>query len=139
SLQPRFIFGQEVFYYGLATAFCRRTTRVLMPWGGDVFMYAEASAIAFAMVRYSLQHVDLVCPSSVTAASHICSRFGVPSERIAPISWGVDRRIFRRVSVDERKEICVSFGLDPCSTIIMNVRRFRPAWGSDAAIAAFLR
>src|SRR5688500_9513527 len=36
SVEPEFVFGQEAFAYGPATAACRGVPRILMPWGGDV-------------------------------------------------------------------------------------------------------
>lgn len=139
SLRPRFVFGMEVFQYGLATALCRGVPRILMPWGGDIYLYAEASAVSFAMVRRALSRVDLVCPSAKTAASHIAARFGIPAARIRAISWGVDRAMFRRADPGRRAVTFGRFGIDPSCRLILNVRRFVPVWGCDVALEAFRR
>ena len=139
SLRPRFVFGMEAFQYGLATALCQGVPRILMPWGGDIYLYAEASAISFAMVRRALSRVDLVCPSAKTAASHLAVRFGIPANRIRAISWGVDRRRFRRAKSGRRAETLARYGIDPSRRLFLNARRFLPIWGCDIALEAFRR
>lgn len=137
--RPRFVFGHEVTTYGLPTALCRGVPRILLPWGGDVFTYAESSPYQFALTKFSLRTVDLVVPSSTTAARHICKRFGVPSERVQPLSWGVDRKTFRRAGDSDRRSICARWNIDPAATIILNPRRFRPDWGAFVALEAFMQ
>lgn len=139
SLRPRFVFGMEAFQYGMATALCRGVPRILMPWGGDIYLYAEASAVSFAMVRRALLRVDLVCPSAKTAASHLAARFGLPAARIQTVSWGVDRPRFRRADKEQRTETFARFGIDPSRRLFLNVRRFLPIWGCDVALEAFRR
>jgi len=137
QLQPQLICGQEVFSYGLATAFSRGVPRVLMPWGGDIYMYAGTTMIASTAVRYALRNVDLVAPGSVLAVDYIHRQFGVPTERMhIGGTWALDRSRFRRVTGPERARICSRFGIDPGALIVMNVRRFFPAWGSDLALRA---
>ena len=137
-LHPAFVFGQEAFSHGVATALCRGIPRILMPWGGDIMLYAETSAISFSMVRWALRSVDLVCPTSVAGAEHVIRRFGVSEERVRSISWGVDRQLFRAGSAEQRIATRCSLGLEPAQPLVMNVRRFLPVWGSEAVVEAFL-
>lgn len=137
-LHPAFVFGQEAFSHGVATALCRGVPRILMPWGGDVMLYAEKSGISFQMVRWAVRSVDLVCPTSLTGAAHVEQRFGVPRERVRAISWGVDRRLFRAASDEQRVVTRRCLGLDPERPVVMNVRRFLPMWGCEVALEAFL-
>jgi glycosyltransferase involved in cell wall biosynthesis len=140
TLRPQFICGQEVFAYGLATAFSRHVPRMLMPWGGDVYMYARTTAMAFLTVRHALRHVDLVVPGSPIARDYIHERFGVPLKRMhCGGLWALNRERFRRATKDQRTRVCARFGIDPHSLVIMNVRRFFPAWGSEVAFPAFLQ
>lgn len=139
SLRPRFVFGQEAFAYGLATALCFGFPKILMPWGGDIYRYAETSILAFAMVKYALQHVDLVCPGSAVAARHICTRYRVPEHRVHAVPWGVDQQMFAKADRDERRRICRKYDINPGAMIFMNARRFRPEWGCDLALEAFIR
>jgi glycosyltransferase involved in cell wall biosynthesis len=139
SLHPQFVFGQEAFAYGLATALCFGYPKIIMPWGGDIYYFAETSSVAFSMVKYALNEVDLICPSSIVAAKHLLQRFGVPAEKVQTVSWGVNRKMFRRSDDQERRRICEKFGLDPKALTFMNVRRFKPPWGSDIALRAFVQ
>jgi glycosyltransferase involved in cell wall biosynthesis len=138
-LKPQFVCGQEVFSYGLATAWCAGCPRLLMPWGGDVYMYADTTTLASAMVGYALTHVDLVVPGSPLAADHLHRRFGVDPDRMhCGGLWALDRERFVRADSEQRTRICAARGIDPDALIVMNVRRFFPAWGSDIALNVFM-
>lgn len=139
KLNPDFVFGQEAFAYGLATALCRHVPKFLMPWGGDIYQFAETSHFAFRIVQYSLRHVDMVCPCSLAAVPHVCAQYGVSPEKVRAISWGVDRAMFRKATPKQRRVICSKYGIDPDSTIINNCRRFMPDWGCFSALEAFIR
>ena len=140
TLRPQLVCGQEVFSYGLAASLCRGCPRLVMPWGGDVYMYAETTSLAFALVKYALRHVDLVVAGSPLAADHLKARFGVPPERLHVGGlWALDRERFRRATPDENQRTRARYGIRPDDLVIMNVRRFFPAWGSDVALEAFVR
>ena len=139
SIRPDFICGQEVSSYGLATAWCRGIPRILMPWGGDIFMYCDTTTIASCLTTYALRRVDLVVTGAVSSIPYIQSRFGIERARIHYAGcWRLDRKQFQRAPQDQRKKICEKFGFAPENLIIMNVRRFWPGWGSDVALEAFL-
>ena len=137
--QPRFVFGHEVITYGLATAFCRGVPRIIFPWGGDVFTYAESSPFHFALTRFCLRSVDLILPSSTTAAHHICRRFKVSPGKVKAVSWGVDRNKFKRAEGEQKEALCVRWNIDPKATIVLNPRRFRPDWGAFVSLEAFMK
>ena len=140
NMGAQFICGQEVFAYGLATALSRGVPRALMPWGGDVYMYAETSSLASAAVRYALTHVDLVVPGSPLARQYLHDRFRVPMDHMhCGGMWALDRVRFQRASQAQRAGICQQYHIDPDALVVMNVRRFFPAWGSDIALNAFVR
>jgi glycosyltransferase involved in cell wall biosynthesis len=138
ALRPRFVFGHEVTTYGLATALCTGVPKIIFPWGGDVLSYAESSPFHFALTKLALRRADLIVPSSMTAAQHIRMRFGVQPERVRPVSWGVDRQKFKHADARQRAILCSKWNIDPQATVILNPRRFRPAWGGFVALEAFL-
>jgi glycosyltransferase involved in cell wall biosynthesis len=138
SLDPLFVFGHEVTSYGPAVARCRGAAKVLFPWGGDVFLYARTSPFLWLLARSALRAADLVLPSSTTAARHIVDRFRVPAHRVRPVSWGVDRSMFRRATPPERARTLAKLGLPPAATVVLNVRQFHPLWGCFVALEAFL-
>jgi glycosyltransferase involved in cell wall biosynthesis len=137
--RPRFVFGQEAAAYGLATARCRGVPRILFPWGSDVFNTAESWPGAHWMIRRALHGVDLVVPSSTTAARHLIRRFGLPEAKVKALSWGIDLAGPSRASAAERSRLCAKWGLDPAAVIVQNCRRFLPLWGCFTALDAFLR
>ena len=140
EMRPQFICGQEVFAYGLATAFSRGTPRVLMPWGGDVYMYADTTTMASAAVRFALTHVDLVAAGSPLARDYLHKRFGVDEARMhVGGTWALDRERFSLKSDIERVRVRARLGIAAGALVIMNVRRFYPAWGSDLAFNSFVR
>lgn len=139
SMRPRYVFGHEVGAYGFATALCRGIPKILFPWGADVFLSAETSPLFYKLIKYSLNSADLIVPSSFTAASHICNRFEICSDKVRALSWGVDRKLFRRASFEERQRLCSRWNIDPSAMIFLNPRRFRPAWGCFVALEAFIQ
>ena len=136
---PRFVFGHEVTTYGLPTALCRSVPRIIFPWGGDVFTYAESSPFHFALTSFCLRAVDLIVPSSTTAARHISERFNVSLDKVKPISWGVDREKFKSATAEQRRIACAKWKINPEATIILNPRRFRPDWGAFVSLEAFMQ
>ncbi len=140
KITPDFVFGQEAFSYGLATALSRgRWPRAIMPWGGDIYYFSQTSWVSFLIVRFALRSVDLVCPASISAAKYVVDRFSVAQGKSQAISWGVDKLNFSRANDFERNRILEHFGIGSEGKIILNVRRFNPSWGSHIAIEAFLK
>jgi glycosyltransferase involved in cell wall biosynthesis len=139
ATNPLFVFGHEVSAYGLATVLCRGCPRFVFPWGADIFSYPEASPLLGYMTTAILRSADLVVPSSETANFHLSERFGVSKSKAAGISWGIDRRTFRKASPEEKAGICARWRIDPQRLILLNSRRFRDAWGSRIALEAFIR
>jgi hypothetical protein len=138
SFSPRFVFGHEITHYGLATAMCDGIPRILFPWGGDVFLYAETSPFMSWIVRRALKSVDLVLPSSTTAARHIQERFGVSPEVAQPLSWGIDRADFERADPPTRVRLLSELGVTDDSRLVLNSRQFNPIWGCFETLDAFL-
>jgi len=138
SFRPRFVFGHEVTSYGPATAICRGIPRILFPWGGDVFLYAETSPFVRTLVQKSLRSVDLVLPSSTTAAHHIRQRFGVHEDVVHPLSCGIDRTLFQRAGAADRESLLADLGIPADRHIILNCRQFSPVWGCFEALDSFL-
>jgi glycosyltransferase involved in cell wall biosynthesis len=103
-------------------------------------MYAHTSPFAHSLVRFALKRVDLVVPGSPRARAYLHDRFAVPMARMhCGGLWALDRERCRPASATERVLICGRYGIHPDATVVMNVRRFFPAWGSDLALEAFLQ
>jgi glycosyltransferase involved in cell wall biosynthesis len=132
-LTPDAVFGHEAFAHGLATAICGAPRRTLFAWGADVLQYAAMSDIAFVMVRQALHGVRYVLTNSAGMEDALHERFDLPRSSIAHISYGVDRRQFTRASGGRAAAIRAKHGIPANARIVMNLRRFLPHWGSQAA------
>lgn len=136
ACRPAFVFGQEASSYGLATAWCKGIPRILFPWGGDIFNYVESSPVVNWMTTRALRNVDLVVPSSTTAARFIPDRFGVDPSNVEAVSWGVDLKLFARAEAEQRVAILNCYGIPVDSRIVVNSRRFKSLWGAEEALEA---
>ena len=138
ACRPAFVFGQEASSYGLATSLCDGIPRILFPWGGDIFNYVETSPVLNWMTTRALRNVDLIVPSSATAAEYIPRRFGVDCSRVVPVSWGVDLKLFRPADSERRSELLKQYAIPENSRIIVNARRFKAMWGALDALEVCL-
>ena len=59
SIRPNFVVGEEASTYGLATAWCQGIPRILIPWGGDIFMYCDTTTFASRVVTHALRGLTL--------------------------------------------------------------------------------
>lgn len=138
QIKPKALYGQQVERYGLATALCRHQKRLLMPFGQDIYNFCLATPMHRFFTAYFLNCIDLVVPASLGAISHIRETFDVSESRIKFLSWGVDRSLFFKRSPDENAVLMSKYGIADGAQVIMNVRRFRPAWGSKIALEVFV-
>jgi glycosyltransferase involved in cell wall biosynthesis len=137
--RPSFVFGHEASSHGLGTAMCKGVPRILFPWGGDIFNFVECSPFINAIVGRALRNVDLIVPSSTTAASYIPDRFGVSPENVVPVSWGVDLQMFKPAAPNEKRDVLAALDIPQDSKIVLNVRRFNPMWGAFDCLDACLK
>jgi hypothetical protein len=140
AMQPLFICGLEVFAHGPAVAACAPFPRVLMPWGGDIYMYGQSTALAKAVVGRALRSVDLVAPGSPRAAQFIADTYGVPRSRMYEHGgfWELDPTRFSPAAAEQRASIRSRHSIPSDALLILNARRCHPAWGGDIAVDAFL-
>jgi glycosyltransferase involved in cell wall biosynthesis len=138
-LQPRVVMAHEVHTHGVAAMFCRNTTRVLMPWGSDIFTAVETSSIMFRLVRRALQQADLILPASTVAAEYIISRFHINPAKVRGISWGIKLNLFRQPTAIKKQEFRAALGLPKESILVTNARRFQPMWNSEAVLKGFIK
>jgi glycosyltransferase involved in cell wall biosynthesis len=140
AMRPLFVCGLEVFANGPAAAACAPFPRVLMPWGGDIYMYGQSTALAKAVVGRALRSVDLVAPGSPRAARYIADTYGVPRSSMYEHGgfWELDRTRFAPATAEQRASIRSRHSIPSDALLILNARRCHPAWGGDIAVDAFL-
>lgn len=137
--RPDVAFVLEAYPHGLAAALAPDARRVVMPWGADIYQYAEASPLIRWVLGWSLRRAHLVCPAAVTAVPYLQQAFGVDRKRVVAIPWGVDRRLFFSRSRRERQQIRERYQLFGEDVLVLNVRRFAPHWGCREALEVCLR
>jgi glycosyltransferase involved in cell wall biosynthesis len=140
AMNPLFVCGLEVFAHGATVAACKPFPRVLMPWGGDIYMYGQSTHLARFVVGGALRSADLVAPGSTRAAKYVSSAYGVPRTRMYEHGgfWELDRKRFAPASGEEREAIRGRYGVASGALLVLNARRVHPAWGGDVAVDAFL-
>lgn len=133
AIKPAAVLGHEVFAYGLATQLAPVERRALFVWGRDVLHAAWTSDAAYALVRHALHaaHYVMTCADTMRTALH--ERFDLPLDRIAVVSYGVDRRMFRRLRPDEAASLRAALGIPAAARVVTHLRRFLPHWGAATA------
>ncbi|MEL6562250.1 MAG: glycosyltransferase [Bacteroidota bacterium] len=139
NFKPDFVYGQEVFTYGLATAWVKNCPRIVMPWGGDIFMYANTSWMASKLVKYILNSVDLINPTAASSFDYMKRNFAVNVNKFHATPWclSVDN-IQQNLQKYSKAELKKRLNIPKDSTVIMNVRRLKDAWGANSIIKAFV-
>ncbi|MEP0773169.1 MAG: glycosyltransferase family 4 protein [Acidobacteriota bacterium] len=136
--KPRCVFALEAYPHGLAAALCDKTTRVVMPWGSDIFRYAEASPLVRWLLKWTLRRAHLVCPGAVSAARELQARFRLRPQSVVAAPWGVDRSLFRPRGEGEKRELRRKVGVAEDGLVVLNVRRFAPLWGCHEVLEVML-
>jgi glycosyltransferase involved in cell wall biosynthesis len=95
EIQPDICHAHYVTSYGFLAAAAKLKPLIVTAWGSDVLVSPQSSNILKWFATYALRHADLV----TTVAAHmnpVVEKFGIPSERILSIPFGVDTDLFCR-------------------------------------------
>ena len=133
----QFIIGFDSFSYGLAIAKCKTPIKVIQVWGGDIYMYAFTTKIAYKLLKKAFKKTDIIWTSSISSKDQLINVFKVPKKNIAAIPLGVDQKIFKNLKKNKQK-LLKKYNIDSDNRVIVNIRRFRPAWGSEIALEVFI-
>lgn len=137
---PYFVYGQEAFSYGFATALCTNIPRFLWPWGGDIYLCAKTSFISKFLISYSLKNVDIITLSSISAKKYIVENFNVDKNKAYEFIWATGlTKIYEHKEFFSRSKLLKELNIPEGSKVIMNVRRFRPLWGAQIALESFIQ
>jgi glycosyltransferase involved in cell wall biosynthesis len=136
---PYFVYGHEVFSYGLATAFCKGIPKFIWPWGGDIYLCANTSFIANKIIKLSLKKANVITLTSISVEKYLINRFKVDPKSIYTLIWatGLDE-IYKVKNNFSKKDLYREFGIPKGAKVIMNVRRFRELWGAGTAVNSFI-
>lgn len=138
TLCPAFVFAMQALNYGFAASLCDFTTRVVFPYGGDIYIYANRSRYAEWLLHHAFKNVDAILPSAISAVPYLTERFSIPSDRVKSISWGVDHSQFYPRRSDEQLIIKKQYSIPQGKRVILNCRRYDPSWGSEVVLGTFI-
>jgi 1,2-diacylglycerol-3-alpha-glucose alpha-1,2-galactosyltransferase len=137
-LKPDFVFVQEAYTWGGLALFYTDSPVVLFPFGGDIYTHSQVSFVSHLYMKRALHKATLVMPSATSAVRFLNKTFGIPENKVRPVSWGVDRQMFFPLQ-NRKKELAREKWQIPADRkIIMNIRRFRPGWGALVALETFI-
>jgi L-malate glycosyltransferase len=145
DFRPDVVHGFEVYNNGLATAWSGPWPKVLSPWGKDVFIDANRNRFSGWMIRHALRRADRITCNDESIGPYLHERFGVPSERIRPFSWGVDLATFTPRRGDgpnalrhepEGSSVLRELDLPPAAPLLFSPRKWGALWGADRVAGA---
>ncbi len=139
SYQPLFVFGQEAYVYGLATALCKNTKRIIFPWGHEIFEYDKNSPLVKWLIKYNLINSDLIIPTSRQGAKYIVRKYHIDQRKVMSLSWGVNRNLFHPSNEIDRVKILRKYGVPEKALIFSSPRKFFKKWGCFIALDVFIR
>jgi glycosyltransferase involved in cell wall biosynthesis len=91
--KPDILHAHRVTGGGWLGAFANFHPLVVTPWGSDLYLYPQRSALAGWLTRRVMQQADLVTTDSVDLR-HQAVRYGANLEHTSLVHWGVDNTIF---------------------------------------------
>jgi len=137
-LKPQFVYGMQALLHSFAVSLCGNVPKVIFPFGGDIYEYANQSRYVGTLMANSLRRVDLVLPSAKSSVKYLIERFDLVPNKVKAISWGVDGKLFYPRSAAEKNVLKEKYRIDPNKKVIVNVRRFNLAWGSQIVLDVFM-
>lgn len=117
-------------YYGALSGF---HPTLSMPWGSDVLMRPDKTEYDMRIVRYTLQHADMITCDCELVKNRIIQLAGCPPEKIVVFPWGVDLMIYR--PIEGLSPIREQIGWQKNDILIMN-RSFEPIYGIEFFLEA---
>lgn len=137
KINPDFVYGHNLISYGIATCLAPNTIRkYIFPYGGDVF-YIDNHPLRYRILRVFINRVTGIFPTAEYGKKMLVEKFGVDPTVVDVISLGVDLSRFQA----DKKVIDQAFILkyfdikiDGEYDVVLNIRRFRPSWGSLEAL-----
>lgn len=109
-----------------------------MPFGQDIYNIGICTPLHKLIIQFALSHVSLVVPGSRSAVAYIRDTYSIAEDRVQFHSWGVDLDRFKPRSMANISGENDDTIRNPKIDTVINIRRFRPAWGCYRALEAFL-
>jgi glycosyltransferase involved in cell wall biosynthesis len=136
ELKPDVLHAHDVYLYGYMGALCSFHPLVLSAWGSDVLAKPKESLEARNRVAFALRQADVVATTADFLGGYLSREFGIASDRIERIRWGIDLNVFRRGYEDQVSQLRASLGLDDQDPVILSNRNLTPHYAIEAVIDA---
>ena len=107
---------------------------LLMSWGSDVLMEAQASDRARWIARYTLQHADMLLCDCRAVREKASELYPLDDARIVELPWGVDLQAFTPVQPAEHRG--PRFGWED-AFVILSTRNWEPIYGMEVLLKSF--
>lgn len=111
-LKPDIVHAHFISKFGFHAAFLNFSPVVMSAWGDDILIIPYWSRLLWYFTKISLQRSTMVFGVSNDISSKIISEFGVPSEKVKTLPFGVDTNVFHldgsKCKSDEEKVIVLS-------------------------------
>jgi len=127
-IKPDIIHAHFISKYGFHLPFLGNYPKIVSAWGDDVLVLPQASRLLFYYTRYVLGCADLIYAVSEDIRSHIIRDFGIDSEKVKYLPFGVDTRSFTPGSTGSQEGTITLF----------SNRGFLPIYAMDIIIEAFV-
>jgi len=109
---------------------------VATPWGSDIY---GKQILKRVLVRRLLERADKVITTSEAMNNVIRESFGIDPAKLVTYSWGVDLRLFRPVSIEEKIALRAELNIPEDSFVIFSNRTLAPLYRVELIVYAFLK
>lgn len=127
-LKPDIIHAHFISKFGFHAAFLGRHPVVMSAWGDDILIIPYWSKFLWYFTKISLKRADLIYAVSEDMAKKISSNFGITSNNVVVVPFGVDTELFQPVIIHKQE----SSG----RTIVFSNRNFLEVYNIETLINA---
>jgi glycosyltransferase involved in cell wall biosynthesis len=107
---------------------------LLMSWGSDVLMEAQASDRARWIARHTLRNADMLLCDCLAVREKALELHPFDEARIVEVPWGVDLQAFMLGPPAEQRE--TRFGWED-AFVILSTRNWEPIYGTEILLESF--
>jgi glycosyltransferase involved in cell wall biosynthesis len=133
TYQPDVVHAHYINEAGWLAAASASRPFVISAWGSDLYRAPQESILARRLNPWAARAADVVTCDSQDQA-RLLEGWGVPTERVAVIGWGVDRRAFHpQVDGGPMRD---ALGIPRAADVVLSPRQWLPNSSIESIIAA---
>ncbi len=127
-VNPDLIHAHFIAKYGFHTPFLARRPVIVSAWGDDILVLPKKSRLIRMFTRHVLKYADLIYAVSKDIEHHIVKDFGISSEKITYMPFGIDTALFAPVS---------NPGRETEELVLFSNRGFYPVYDVETLVRGF--